>query len=320
MIDIRHLVMMTLDPVHIGLGGYSLGRVDNAIVREPGTNLPKIPGTSLIGAARNYAAMRYGKPSAAGLHKEFKGGVEQCPIIYTFGTASESGGGRAGTVSISDAQLLFFPVSSSAGPVWVSTRRTLEAAGFNVEEDDKNSTKNPTTLKLEKNGEKNGKKKNRKKNAINLGWLMVPVKQGLRITPPPGMEQAWSEINERIVMISPNLFSEVVNSNLEVRTSVAIDPETGTAEDGALFTYEAIPRATWLWCDLIENDYIQEFPRTEHQFDANLKKENGGEPLGETWNRPLHVARAGLALMKYLGVGGMSTAVLQGGCHLRPGG
>ena len=41
------LLFLTLDPVHIGTGGYRLGRVDLSIVREPGTDLPKIPGTSL---------------------------------------------------------------------------------------------------------------------------------------------------------------------------------------------------------------------------------------------------------------------------------
>jgi CRISPR-associated protein Cmr4 len=44
----QRFAFMTLDPVHIGTGGYRLGRVDNTIVREPGTNLPKIPGTSLM--------------------------------------------------------------------------------------------------------------------------------------------------------------------------------------------------------------------------------------------------------------------------------
>ncbi|RME07324.1 MAG: type III-B CRISPR module RAMP protein Cmr4, partial [Bacteroidetes bacterium] len=49
-------LLVTLDPVHIGTGGYRLGRVDNSIVREPGTRIPKIPGTSLHGAIRSYAA------------------------------------------------------------------------------------------------------------------------------------------------------------------------------------------------------------------------------------------------------------------------
>jgi len=37
----RRYLFMTVDPVHIGTGGYRLGRVDLAIAREPGTNLPK---------------------------------------------------------------------------------------------------------------------------------------------------------------------------------------------------------------------------------------------------------------------------------------
>jgi CRISPR-associated protein Cmr4 len=52
-----HGFLMTLDPVHIGTGSYRLGRVDLPILREPATNLPKIPGTSLNGMARAYAAL-----------------------------------------------------------------------------------------------------------------------------------------------------------------------------------------------------------------------------------------------------------------------
>jgi len=45
---------MALDPIHIGTGGYHIGRVDNVIAREPATNLPKIPGSSIAGTARTY--------------------------------------------------------------------------------------------------------------------------------------------------------------------------------------------------------------------------------------------------------------------------
>ena len=53
----KKFIFMTLDPIHIGTGGTNLGIVDNTIVREAGSNIPIIPGTSLSGAAKMYAAM-----------------------------------------------------------------------------------------------------------------------------------------------------------------------------------------------------------------------------------------------------------------------
>jgi len=123
---LRYLIM-TIDPVHVGTGGYRLGRVDNAIVREPGTNLPKIPGTSLHGAVRSAAAMRYGMPESSGLRP--KGTPADNPIVYTFG-AGEDGGFSSGVVSIYDARILLFPAASQDGPVWITTSQVLSEAGF----------------------------------------------------------------------------------------------------------------------------------------------------------------------------------------------
>ncbi len=86
--------------------------------------------------------------------------------------------------------------------------------------------------------------------SLNLGWLVLPVK---------GRNGEWASVDTELgalgvpdhvkrtwAIISDKVFSHVVNSNLEVRTSVSIDPETGAAEGGALFTYEALPRGTVL--------------------------------------------------------------------------
>jgi CRISPR-associated protein Cmr4 len=291
----QRFVFMTLDPVHIGTGGYRLGRVDNTIVREPGTNLPKIPGTSLMGAARSYSSMHYGKPESAGQHIKLRKDQKiKCPIIYTFGTATEAGGGQAGKISIGDAQILLFPVHSMAGPVWVSTIEMLQSAGFTPDNHNIEDETAVTSLNWEKEN-------------INLGWLMLKVVRGLTVDAPTQIKEKkeWNSIVERIVLVSQNLFSHIINNNLEVRTSVAINPETGTAEDKALFTYEALPRATFLWCDVIEEDYSNCFPITYKQFKDG--KENEGESLDKPWKSPLDVVRTGFRLTEYLGVGGMST-------------
>jgi CRISPR-associated protein Cmr4 len=316
----RRFVFMTLDPVHIGAGGYRLGRVDNTITREPGTNLPKIPGTSLAGAARSYAAMRYGKPAAAGQQKKLSDEQKKskdCPILYTFGTATEAGGGQAGSVSLGDAHLLFFPVYSMAGPLWVSTKeRVMEAWGkesiakLPVEPTDDGLTATSLSWKAEV---VDGKK-------INLGWLLLPTADGLQLTAPADISDGdeWKTISPRIVLASTKVFSQIVNSNLDVRTSVSINPETGAAEDGALFTYEAIPRAAWLWCDVVQDNYRElnskpeereksKFEAVDKQYNMETQQERAGDELGETWNSPMDVVKAGCRLIEHLGIGGMGT-------------
>jgi CRISPR-associated protein Cmr4 len=300
MYEAARVAYLALDPVHIGSGGYRLGRVDLTIAREPGTNLPKIPGSSLAGAARSYAAMRYGKPEAAGQHKKFSGDREACPIVFTFGTATDTGGGQAGTVSFGDAQILFFPVASMRGPVWVTTNGILGAAGFSIEGEPPPDRETICTSLPVVAGE-----------PLNLRWLLFAhIRSGIVVS-PPAQFGFFAEIANRIVLVHPDLFEQVVSSNLEVRTSVSIDPVTGAAEDGALFSYEAIPRATWLVQDVIQDNYRGGFEPVRSQFRRPRNGDPGaerlGDPLGEEWNSPLDVAFSGLRAMEYLGVGGMGT-------------
>lgn len=288
-------VFMALDPLHIGTGGYRLGRVDLSIAREAGTNLPKVPGTSLSGAARAYAAYRYGKPQCAGQGQE--GGPEgkkghcrdaDCAVCYTFGRLTGAEGSQAGRVSIGDGQVLLFPAHSFVGPVWVTTRARLAEAGFGVSDLWLARGEFATTLAGQP-------------ERLNLGWLLLARKpQGVTVDAPRALAEAgggaWQAVQHALVLVDDSLFSEVVNSNLEVRTSVSIDPITGAAKAGALFTYEALPRATWLWAGLVEDDYR---PGT---FPADAEK---AKQLGH--RRPLDVVREGLRLAEYLGVGGMGT-------------
>jgi len=288
--------IMVTDPLHIGTGGYRLGRVDNSIVREPGTNLPKLPATSLSGAARAYAATRYESTTCAGQGSKENPhcGLPQCPICYTFGSLVGETAYK-GTVSIFDARLVFFPVSSLIGPLWVTSPDLLREAGFAL-----NSLlepeKNQALLSWDFQG------------PLNFGWLMLngkPLGEGTfpafpHINPPP----EWDWLKNRLAILHERLLEIVVNSNLEVRTSVSIDPFTGAAKTGALFTYEALPRWTVLHFNVVQDDYRKANDSTP---DWPVKKTRGGTPLGEEWNSPLDVVKGGLRLAHWLGVGGMST-------------
>jgi CRISPR-associated protein Cmr4 len=294
----QRLLFMTTDPVHVGAGGYRLGRVDNSIVREPGTRLPKIPGTSLHGAARSYAAQLYGTPEAAGQSQDTVAEPDENPVCYTFGyirKTQRNGGeedttGYSGVVNVFDAHVLLFPVHSMAGPVWVSTVARLQDAGFAVGEPPADWATDCALLTWERN------------DPLNLGWLMLKVHSSVTITAPDEWKDTprWQAVSRKIALVHDALFSQIVNSNLEVRTSVAIDPERGTAEEGMLFTSEALPRATFLTADVVLDDYRGGF--------VMVDQTKQGEPLpGGAWSGPLDVLKAGLRMIEWLGVGGMGT-------------
>ncbi len=290
---------LALDPIHVGAGGYRLGRVDNTIAREPGTNLPKIPGTSLCGAARAYTAMatpeKYrrgadGSESCAG-----KGGSDGtahcgengCPVCLTYGF-SRPDRSFQGLAQFFDARILFFPVYSAQGPVWVVGSATVA--------DDQVrkvifGTTNESRRVLEQ-----------KDTKLNLGWLLLDKGQDFPAQPLglTSVEKIPTEIRERAVVVSPKVFSRLVNDNLEVRTSVAIDPATGAAEDGALYSYEAIPRSTVLWFDVVFNK-----PRHFTLGGEVISTQQRGTPA--TWGWVRDNVEKGLGLMEFLGVGGMGT-------------
>jgi len=270
---------LALDPIHVGKGGYRLGRVDMTIVREPGTNLPKIPGTSISGACRTYAAMQEnGKwPGCAGQGGHC--GDPNCPICVTFGFAGTKNGSFQGLAQFSDARLLFLPIHSLAGPVWTTCPEVLKELGITGASSEDHQVRVASDVKH------SGK--------LNLGWLMLEVEKD-----PFSLDGKLSEIPDDIknhaVLVSNKMFGHIVNDNLEVSTSVSIDPQTGAAAEGALFTYEALPRASVLYFEVIVSD-------------PKFYRINGQIPLNGNIEKAKDAVRKGLELFASLGVGGMNT-------------
>ncbi len=306
---------LALDPIHVGTGGYRLGRVDLSIIREPGDNLPKIPGSSLSGVSRAYTAMRTdryqvrqevdqgadGNPTIRTVSCAGKGGdfgeehccQPDCPVCVSFGFSN----GRTrqslqGMAQFFDARVLFFPVHSMAGPVWATSPTTLRRAGMvGPPQVPTDQIRLAPTLHPAPN---------QRLTRLNLGWLLLQAGDDLVIgdvrNALPGLpadDPALEEVFGRLVLLSDELFSKVVNDNLEVRTSVAIDPDTGAADDKALFTYEALPRATVFYFDVVYNN-PQHF-------------QIGGQTIPHDITWVWQNVEQGLALMEHLGVGGMNT-------------
>lgn len=209
-----------LDPVHIGSGGYRLGRVDMTIVREPATGIPKVPGTSLAGAVRAYAEMAAEEDNT----------LPEIRIVFGDAAGEQ---GRQGILRFYDADVVLFPLISEHGTVWVSTEDRLRTWLFPKAEI-ASPSKDDHVVALK------GLPKDR---PLNLGWLLLEVEPSRTNGLP---ERPDLPFLTRVALISDKLFHHLVNDHLEVRTSVEIDDETGAAKRGHLFTYEAIPRGTVL--------------------------------------------------------------------------
>lgn len=260
---------MALDPIHVGTGGIRLGRVENTIVRDPVTRIPKIPGSSLAGVLRAYTAMKHqtdkpGRkinekdkpyyPDCAGLGQPKSGSADghccqpDCPVCTVFGFAKGIGssGGFAGLAAFSDMQVLFFPVASQLGPQWITCPMALQQTSL-AEFSKLDDLPEQQVVYRKADGAED-------QPSLNLGWLLLPVKTDWK--PLSKIAQKTKKLGipgyiiSRLGVVSDKLFTYIVNSNLEVRTSVAIDPATGAAEEGALFTYEALPRGTVLFWEV----------------------------------------------------------------------
>ncbi|AIS52631.1 CRISPR subtype III-B-associated RAMP protein Cmr4 [Thermoanaerobacter kivui] len=303
---------MATDPIYIGTGGYTTGRVDNTIVRDPITKLPKIPGSSLAGTWRYYATLELlskikdkqpkfsdiknlngntlndkikewikqnssnwpnnrweyfngnvvAKITCAGqdntpqeelsnspdaTNKEGKTGhCGHCIVCKGFGFSKKDLSWQ-GMIFFSDLNILFFPVFTRFGTKWITTKEMLKNANLYGEEpeNEQDENKDLVCIILEKieDGKVDGH--------INLGWIYLPYKVGNLSINLKEIKIGNFELTEdKIVIVPESLFSQIVNSNLEVRTSVSIDPITGAAKEGALFTSEAIPRGTIFYGDL----------------------------------------------------------------------
>ena len=317
------IVAMATDPIYIGTGGYTIGRVDNTIVRDPITNIPKIPGSSIAGTWRYYVALelqshfkddykkdlakraekkdkveelfdnpkewmkfdgnRFARIKCAGQDEASQKTLEEsenlntghcghCIVCKGFGFSKKDISWQ-GLIFFSDLNILFFPVFTRLGVRWITSPKLLN----------KEIAISKNTI-LTKNGNE---------QYLNLGWLNLKV-NGCHILEANDLDDIGLNLDD-IVIVPDTLISQIINSNLEVRTSVSIDPITGAAKEKALFTSEAIPRGTIFYGN------IRIFDKSSYaQTEEKLQPLPSIEELQNALKDSKHYYES-------LGIGGMTT-------------
>ena len=229
-------------PMHPG-SGTSLGVVDLPIQRERHTHWPVVAGSSLKGVLRSACA-----------------GRDIGEITTLFGPPTENAGDHAGSLSVTDARILAFPVRSlKGGFAWVTCLEVLE--------------------RLCRDAQLHGKRadlpalpKAPSPNSI-LCTANSPLTTGSKVvleefdfTIEATLDTAWPQwlaahalsseslrplFAERLVLLHQDDFTHFVRFATEICARIGLDSATKTTKDSALFYEEFLPAETLLYSVLL---------------------------------------------------------------------
>ena len=223
-----------LSALHCGTG-QSAGVVDLPIARERATNLPMVPGSSLRGVLRECDE------------------VDEDDVAALFGPRNPDGDAKsfAGACAIGDAALLTLPVRSLAGVVCYATspfilKRYARRAGFQ-------SLALPETesehaiVTLGSVNQLQGKvvledlDLTAREDAAAQKWANVLAEAA------HADGEARKDFASRFAILPDDVMDFLSETGTEVRARIAINPETGTVKDGALWYEENLPADSLLW-------------------------------------------------------------------------
>ncbi len=229
-------------PVHMGVGTAVGGLIDNPIQREVHTAHPVLAGSGLKGALRERAA----------------GKMPEDDEHAVFGPESGNADAYAGALSVSDAQIVAFPVRAlKAAFVWVTCptalarlKRLAEMADVKTDWEvpgqpgtDKAvilsndlASKDKLILEAFAYGIQQEEQDKLKKVADWLAKNVLPEHE----THVPFRDL----IRQRLVLVRDEDFGHFVRFSTAVEPHVRINNETGTADDGGLFYTENLPPET----------------------------------------------------------------------------
>lgn len=265
-----------LTPLHVG-AGQGLSHVDLPIVREVHTGFPFVPGSSIKGSLRELALRRLWEHSGRSatlkeldeaLSKgdfsktEFEEGLKELAEIFgTAGEGAQEGQGGAGKVIFTDGRLLLFPVKSLKGVFMLITcplviKRFCEDLELKENTDFLDGLEDDKALTTDE--------KYLVDNKVMLEEFVFEAEKSEKLRNL--FSKYYPEQIDRIVCISDSLFSDFVQNYTEVQTHIKINPDTGTVNEGALWTTEYLPAESVLYFSLFseEKNLFPEVPSVFH--------------------------------------------------------
>ena len=239
---------MTETSLHAGAGS-ATGVIDLPIQREAHTDWPCVYGSAVKGALRAHAT-------------ESKV-LEQEDLTTLFGPERANAADSAGALAVGDARLLLLPVRSFTGAFrWVTCPQALyrfkrdrqrlgmdfKDGAFKVPEPEAdNAVVCDTTTDVPA-----------KTGALFLEEYRLTVTSCsnldtvvMALSHLVDRERFGEALKQRLTVVSDDLFTQLVRSATPVNARIAIDTETKTVRNGALWYEETVPPETLLYSAIV---------------------------------------------------------------------
>lgn len=220
--------------------GTALGVVDLPVQRERHTNWPTIAGTSLKGVLKAEAQSGETK-------------LDPKTLAAVFGPDTDHAAEHAGAVAFTDARLLAFPVRSLKGVfAWVTCPEALSRLRRDLALTLLARLPEPPRLQEGQALVAAGSPL-RQGNGLVLEEFAFDAVDGATPVATWIADHATDDkdtkerLQERMVIVDDNAFGHFVQHATEVTARIALDYQTKTVKQGALFYEELLPSETLLY-------------------------------------------------------------------------
>ncbi len=229
------LRMYAVTPCHAGCGA-SQGVVDLPIQRERHTQWPMIQASGMKGAIRAHFERYKDNVKMDETQEQFN-----CLTELIFGSEKAD---HAGSLSVSDAKILAFPMRSNISPfVWITCPAVLRRLNKDLLLLERKSIANLSDL------DKLGKSdawcvSGKFTEPVLLEDMQVNVKDGTAIATALAPLMGVLDLPERLIIVHDEIFTYGVTSCTQVMAQIKIDQSKGTTQDGSLRYQEELPADT----------------------------------------------------------------------------
>lgn len=231
------LALYAVTPCHAGCGA-SQGVVDLPIQRERHTQWPMIQASGMKGAMRAHFDRFKGKITAGADQDQFDNLTD-----LIFGSEKAD---HAGSLSVSDAKILAFPMRSNVAPfVWITCPAVLRRLNKDLRLLDRDM---PSLADLDKLG--TGKAwcvSGPITGQTLLEDMEVTAEDGSAVAAGLAPLLACLAPAERLLIVQDEVFTYGVTSCTQVMAQIKINQSRGTTQDGSLRYQEELPADTLLY-------------------------------------------------------------------------